>query len=83
MKPFKRSAAGPHHSPSGLRVYACIGRTDYAALLEKAGSVKLDTVQARALWDQIPSIDDDHRFQFAESLQRHMADAAGAADDAA
>jgi len=59
-------------STQSLRVYARINRTDYADLVQRAGQVKFDSVQAATLWNQAPRIDDDATYIFAEAMARQV-----------
>lgn len=59
-------------SDESLKVYARIGAEQYASLLERAAQVRVDTVQAKTLWEQVPYLDEDHKFQFMKELASTM-----------
>jgi len=54
-------------TPQSLNAYARINRSQYAGIIQKAGDVVFDSVQAATLWKQSPVIDDDARYYMMEA----------------
>ena len=64
-------------TPTSMKLYARLGRSQYSSLLDRAETVDLDAVQAATLWRSCPHIDDDHHFEFAADLATHLAGEGG------
>ena len=64
-------------TPTSMKLYARLGRSQYSSLLDRAETVDLDAVQAATLWRSCPHIDDDHHYEFAADLATHLAGEGG------
>jgi hypothetical protein len=60
---------------TSIRLYARMGRMQYADILDAAAAQQVDSVQAATLWKTCPHIDDDHNFEFAARLATDLGSA--------
>ena len=56
-----------------IEIYGRLSKAQYADYVEAAGSATFDSIQARTLWTECPTIDNDDRYAFLESIQDYVA----------